>query len=194
MPAPKILVLPGSIRSGSPNVRLAALATKELTLADADVTLISLTDYPLPLFDGTPEQIASPPASALRLKHMMMAHQGVFIVTPEINAAVPPLLTNAIAWVSRVREQRAEPAHTPFRRRVFAVSSTSRAPAGGLGALLALRQTLELGCGALVIPEQVAIPRADQTFDEMDNLVDARLAGELHAQLERLVEMARLMM
>ena len=37
---------------------------------------------------------------------------------------------------------------------------------------MALRQILELGCGALVIPEQVAIPQADHAFDDMDNIID----------------------
>ena len=49
---PKILVIPGSLRTGSHNARLAALATKELALAEAEVTRISLADYPLPLFDA----------------------------------------------------------------------------------------------------------------------------------------------
>ena len=40
MSSPKILVFPGSLRTGSYNVKLAALATKELALADADVTRI----------------------------------------------------------------------------------------------------------------------------------------------------------
>ena len=52
MPIPKILVLPGSIRTGSHNVRLAALAAKELTLLDVEVTRISLVDYPLPIYDA----------------------------------------------------------------------------------------------------------------------------------------------
>ena len=51
MPAPKILVIPGSLRTGSHNVKLAALAAKELALAGAEVTRISLQDYALPLFD-----------------------------------------------------------------------------------------------------------------------------------------------
>jgi chromate reductase, NAD(P)H dehydrogenase (quinone) len=59
---------------------------------------------------------------------------------------------------------------------------------------MALRQVLELGCGALVIPEQVAIPQAEQAFDEMDNIADAGMANLLRAQLARLVDMARLMM
>ena len=61
MPAPKILVIPGSLRSGSYNVRLAALATKELALADADVTRISLADYPLPLYDADLAAKSGPP-------------------------------------------------------------------------------------------------------------------------------------
>ena len=52
MATPKILVLPGSTRAGSHNVKLAALAAKELALIDIDVTLISLADYPLPLYEG----------------------------------------------------------------------------------------------------------------------------------------------
>ena len=52
MAIPKILVIPGSTRTGSHNVKLAALAVKELTLIDADVTRISLQDYPLPIYDA----------------------------------------------------------------------------------------------------------------------------------------------
>ena len=38
--------------------------------------------------------------------------------------------------------------------------------------LMALRQILELGCGALVIPEQVSVANAADAFDDMDNLKD----------------------
>ena len=55
MSVPKILVFAGSIRTGSFNARLAALAAKELALAGADVTRISLEDYPLPIYDGDDE-------------------------------------------------------------------------------------------------------------------------------------------
>jgi chromate reductase, NAD(P)H dehydrogenase (quinone) len=48
MRRPKILVFAGSIRTGSFNGRLAALAARELALLAADVTRISLADYPLP--------------------------------------------------------------------------------------------------------------------------------------------------
>ena len=192
MPAPKILVIPGSTRIGSYNVKLAALAVKELTLIDADATRISLADYPLPIYKSGLEAKAGPPANALKLKQMIMAHQGVFIASPEYTASVAPMLKNAIDWVSRVRE-RGDPTYVAFKGRVFAISAASPGTLGGVRSLIALRQILELGCGALVIPEQVSIPHADRAFDERDELADLGTANLLRAQLARLVEMARLM-
>ena len=69
--APKILVIPGSLRTGSYNVRLAALATKELTLAEADVTRISLADYPLPIYDADLAAKSGPPFNAVKLKQLV---------------------------------------------------------------------------------------------------------------------------
>jgi chromate reductase len=193
MPSPKILVIPGSNRTGSHNVRLAALAAKELTLLDVEVTRISLVDYPLPLYDADLDANAGQPANALKLKQMMQAHHGVFITSPEYSASVSPLLKNAIDWVSRVRE-RGDPTYAAFKHRVFAIASASPGRAGGLRSLMALRQILELGCGALVIPEQLAISAADTAFDGMDNLADIRLTNLLRGELSRLVEVARLTM
>jgi chromate reductase len=190
---PKILVIPGSTRTGSHNVRLAALAAKELTLLDAEVTRISLADYPLPLYEADLDARAGQPAEALQLKQMIQAHHGVFITSPEYSASVTPLLKNALDWISRVRE-RGDPTYAAFKNRVFAIASASHASAGGLRSLMALRQILELGCGALVIPEQVAVPSAEFAFDDKDELVEMRLGNLLRAELTRLVEMARMMM
>jgi NAD(P)H-dependent FMN reductase len=192
MSAPKILVIPGSLRAGSHNARLAALAVKELALAEAEVTRISLADYPLPLFDADLAADSGPPQPAAQLKRMMMAHQGVFITSPEYSASVTPLLKNAIDWISRVRE-RGEPTYAAFKDRVFAIGSATSGGGGGLRSLMALRQILELGCGALVIPEQITVARADQAFDDMDNLKDESLAAALKALARRLVTLASVM-
>lgn len=190
---PKILIIPGSTRIGSSNARLAALAAKELTLIDAEVTRISLTDYELPIYDGALEGKGGPPQNAYKLKQMITTHHGVFIASPDYNASITPLLKNALDWVSRVRE-RNEPAYAAFKGRVFAIASASSESGGGLLGLMALRQILEAGCGALVLPEQVAIPQAESAFDSMDELVDGRLTNALRAQLARLVDVARMMM
>jgi NAD(P)H-dependent FMN reductase len=191
MPSSKILLFAGSIRSGSYNARLAALAAKVLTLAEADVTHISLQDYPLPLYDHGLE-VRGMPDNALKLKRMMMAHAGVLIVSPEYNASVPPLLKNAIDWISRVRE-RDEPPLAAYKNRVFALASASPGPYGGQRGLLALRQVLTAGCGALVIPDHVSVRYADKAFDDMDELVEAGAAQALTTMAQRLVDMARLL-
>ena len=189
---PKILVIPGSLRTGSHNARLAALATKELALAEAEVTRISLADYALPLFDADLASGSGLPAAAVQLKRMVMAHQGVFITSPEYSASVTPLIKNTIDWISRVRDP-GEPGYAAFKGRVFAIGSAASSGQGGLRSLMALRQILELGCGALVIPEQISVPRAEQAFDERDNLKDETLATALKAAMRRLVELASVM-
>ena len=190
MSLPKVLVFAGSIRTGSHNARLAALASKELLLAGADVTRISLADYAMPLYDANLETSSGPPANAMKLKQLMMTHQGVFIASPEYNASITPLLKNTIDWVSRVRE-RGEPALAAYKNRVFALGGASDGSYGGMRSLMALRQVLELGCGALVIPEQIAVMRASEAFDNMDNLKEERLANMLKRVAQRLTDMAR---
>lgn len=192
MLAPKVLVIPGSLRSSSHNGRLAALAAKELALAEADVTLISLVDYPLPLFDAEMTAEVGPPQNAVQLQRMLTAHQGVFITSPEYSASVTPLLKNTIDWLSRARA-RGEPTYAAFKDRVFAIGSASSGSGGGLRSLIALRQILELGCGALVIPEQISVAHAGEAFDDIDNFRDDGLAALLKAMARRLVELARAM-
>ena len=192
MPVPKILVIPGSLRARSYNVRLAALATKELTLADADVTRISLLDYPLPIYDADLAEESGPPPNALKLKQLMAAHAGVFIASPEYNASITPLIKNTIDWISVVRE-RGEPQLAVYQNRVFALGGASPGRSGAMQSLLALRQVLAVGCRALVLAEQVSVPNAEQAFDEMDELRDTRAAGQLKTVVRKLVEAARLL-
>jgi chromate reductase, NAD(P)H dehydrogenase (quinone) len=192
MADPKILVIPGSLRAKSYNVRLAALATKELTLADADVTRISLLDYPLPIYDADTAETAGPPSNAVKLKQLMSAHQGVFIASPEYNASITPLIKNTIDWISAVRE-RGEAPLAAYQNRVFALGGASPGRSGATHSLLALRQVLAVGCRALVIAEQVTVPNAEQAFDEMDELKDARAAGQLKLVVRKLVDTAKLL-
>src|ERR1700737_4691562 len=185
---PKVLVFAGSIRAGSFNARLAALAAKELMRAEADVSLISLSDYLLPLYDGDLEARSGPPESALKLKRAFCAHRGIFITSPEYNASLTPLLKNAIDWITRVREGK-EPPLAAFKDRVFALGAASNGTYGGMRSLLALRP--ELACGALVLPEQIAVRGASQAFDDMDELKDATAAELLKRVIGRLIDMAR---
>jgi NAD(P)H-dependent FMN reductase len=144
----------------------------------------------MPLYDGDLEAASGPPENAYKLKRLMCLQQGVFIASPEYNASITPLLKNTLDWVSRVREGR-EPPLAAYRGRAFALGAASNGTYGGMRSLIALRQVLELGCGALVIPEQLAVREAASAFDEMDNLKDERTAGVLQAVVNRLIDMAR---
>ena len=145
MSNPRILVFAGSIRTGSFNASLAALAAKELALAGADVTHISLQDFRMPIYDGDLEAASGAPDNAIKLKRMMMTHAGVFIASPEYNASVTPLLKNTLDWISRVRDGKETPL-AAYKNRIFALGSASNGAYGGMRSLLALRQVLEIGC------------------------------------------------
>jgi chromate reductase len=187
----KILVFAGSIRAGSYNARLAALMVKELTLLDAEVTQLSLADYPMPLYNGDDEKQSGPPANALKLKRHFMSHRGIFITTPEYNASITPLLKNTLDWISRVREE-GEPPLAAYRKNVFALGGASPGNFAAMRSLITARQVLELGCGAMVIPEQIAIRDAAHAFDDKDNLRDENSAKLLKSVAQRLIDVVQL--
>jgi NAD(P)H-dependent FMN reductase len=192
MSALKILVIPGSLRSGSLNAKLAAAAVHELVRMDAEVTRISLSDFPLPIYDGDLEAKSGVPNHAVNLKRMIGAHHGVLIVTPEYNSSVPALVKNTIDWVSRVQdahERRGE----VLRGRVFAIASASNGRLGGTRALAALRLILS-ACQATVIPNQLALSFADQAYDEMDHLKNAADSEALKALARQLIDISQRMM
>src|SRR5229473_5275022 len=168
MSALKILVIPGSLRTGSHNARLAAVAAYEFAQAGVDVTRISLADFPLPIYDGDLQTKSGVPKNAVNLKRMIGAHHGVLIVTPEYNSSVPPLVKNTIDWVTRVQDSH-ETRGQVFREKPFAIAAASQSRLGGTRALAALRLILTT-CHATVIPNQLALSFADQAYDDMDRL------------------------
>ena len=64
MAALKILVIPGSLRTGSLNAKLAAIATHHFAQAGVDVTRLSLADFTLPIYDGDLQTKSGVPKSA----------------------------------------------------------------------------------------------------------------------------------
>jgi len=186
--APKILVIPGSTRTGSLNIKLAAAATDELTRAGAEVTRISLGDFPLPIYDADLQTRSGVPKHAINLKRMIGAHQGVLWVTPEHNASVPALVKNTIDWVSRIQDGN-ESRGQVFRGRAFAVASASNSRFGGARALAALRLILT-ACQATVIPHQFALSFASEAYDEMDRLKHPPDAEALKTLAGQLIEMS----
>src|SRR5450755_5101658 len=188
MSALKILVIPGSLRSGSLNAKLAAAAGYELAQAGADVTRISLGDFPLPIYDGDLQTKSGVPKHAINLKRMIGTHHGVLIVTPEYNSSLPPLLKNAIDWVSRVHDAH-ETRGQVFRERAFAIAAASESRLGGARCLAALRLILS-ACQATVIPNQLALSFAGLAYDDMDRLKHPADIEALAALVRQLIEVS----
>jgi NAD(P)H-dependent FMN reductase len=192
MSALKILVIPGSLRTGSLNARLAAAAAYEFAQADAEVTRISLGDFPLPIYDGDLQSKSGVPKNAINLKRMIGAHHGVLIVTPEYNSSVPPLVKNTIDWVTRVQDA-SEARGQVFRETPFAIAAASGGRLGGTRALAALRLILS-ACHATVIPNQLALSFADQAYDDMDRLKHPADIEALKALVRQLIDVSQRMM
>src|ERR1700730_5025379 len=192
MAALKILIIPGSLRTGSHNARLAAAAGYQFAQAGVDVTRISLGDFPLPLYDGDLQTRSGVPKNAVNLKRMIGAHHGVLIVTPEYNSSVPPLVKNTIDWVSRVQDA-PEARGEVFRERTFAIAAASESRLGGARARAALRLVLP-ACHASVIPNQLALPFAAEAYDDMDRLKHPADIEALNALVRQLIDVSQHMM
>ena len=186
---PKILVFSGSTRGGSYNRMLAALAAKQLAILDADVTHVSLKDYALPIYDGDLEDSSGVPENARKLHRLFTSQDAVFIACPEYNAGVTPLLKNTLDWISRVSDP-----SDAYKNRIFALGAASPGGFGGMRGLIGMRTILEVGLGASVLPQMVAIQKAASAFDEKGNLVDERVSGQLEKLTEALIRTARLHM
>ena len=187
----KLLFLSGSAREGSFNKRLARLGAEIANANGIQATFADLGDYPMPIYDGDIEAKDGPPENARKLKALMELHQGVFIASPEYNSSIPPLVKNALDWVSRVKVDGEIP-NQVYKTRVFALGAASPGNFGGVRMTPHLRQVLELGLGALVLPDQILVPRANQAFDDHGHLADKAAMEMYKGLIQKLARIANI--
>ena len=176
---PRILAFAGSTRADSYNHRLVQIAADGAAAAGAEVTVLNLKDYPLPIMDEDLERDQGTPENAVRLKQLFAEHDGLLIASPEYNSSVTPLLKNTIDWVSRPAD--GEPMLAAFTGKTAAVMSASPGGLGGLRGLTHIRSILS-SIGVLVLPDQIAVSRAYEAFDDNGRLKDEKL----HARAQNL--------
>ena len=186
----RLLFFAGSTREGSLNRKLASLARHIAAANGIEAVLAELKDYPMPIYNGDLEAKEGPPERARAFKALLAEYQGVFIASPEYNSSVTPLLKNTLDWVTRVREK-GETGLEVFRSRVFAISGASPGSYGAMRSLLHLRQILEIGTGATVIPQQIAVPRAMDAFEADGSLKDKAQQTLCKSVVEALAVAAR---
>lgn len=174
---PKILAFAGSLRTDSFNKKLAKIAAAGARAAGAEVTLIDLRDFPLPLYDGDLEEKDGLPEAAKRLKKLMVDHHGLLLACPEYNSSIPGVMKNAIDWASR-QETDDEPSLVAFTGKIAALTSASPGALGGLRGLVTVRSILG-NIGVLVLPDQVAVSKAHEAFEADGSLKDKKVQGKV---------------
>jgi NAD(P)H-dependent FMN reductase len=189
MSQPKIVAFAGSLRSGSFNKKLLALAADAARAAGAEVTVVDLRELALPLFDQDLEDASGLPEGAKKFKALLRASDGFLIASPEYNSSVTAALKNAIDWASRA-ESDDEPSLVAYKGKVAALFAASPGALGGLRGLVTLRSILA-NIGVLVLPDQVAISKAHEAFDDAGKLKDERKAKQVAALAKSLVETLR---
>lgn len=167
----KILAFAGSVRRASFNKCVLAIAVRGAEAAGASVTVVDLADHALPLFDQDLESSQGLPDAAKRLKTLFLQHDALLLACPEYNSSITPLLKNTIDWVSRPAP--GEAALAAYRGKVAGLVSASPGALGGLRGLRHVREILG-NIGVLVVPQQVAVSKADAAFDDAGNLKDAK--------------------
>ncbi len=188
--SPRILAFAGSARKESYNKKLVRIAATGARSAGAEVTLIDLADYPLPLFNQDEEAQFGLSENCRKLKELMLSHQGFLISSPEYNSSITPLLKNTIDWASRQA-----PGEAPlacFTGKVALLMSASIGSLGGLRGLVHVRSIFG-NIGTLVLPQTLSVSFAADAFARDGSLQDGKkqaatekLGADLAAFLQRL--------
>ena len=174
----KILAFAGSLRRDSYNRRLLPFAVDGAHAAGADVTVLDLADYPLPIMDENLEARDGLPENARKLKTLFKAHAGLLLACPEYNSSITPLLKNTLDWISR--QDGAESGAVPYRNKVVALVSASDGRWGGMRGLRHVREILTtLGC--VVLPDQYMLSAAESAYDETGRFKDEKVRQSVAA-------------
>ena len=180
----KILAFAGSTRESSYNKKLVNIASKIAQNTGAQVKVIDLRDYPLPLYDGDLEEKSGVPDNALAVRAMMMESHGIILSCPEYNSAISAVLKNTIDWVSRPVPN--QPALAAFTGKTAALLAASPGALGGLRGLASVRSILS-NLGMIVVPKQYALSNAANAFNN-DSLKDESTHDRVSDVIKQLIQ------
>ena len=175
-----IIAFAGSNRGGSLNRNALNLAVEGARLGEADVDVVDLRDFVMPLYDADWHAANGVPEATRRLRERMRSARGLLIASPEYNASITPLLKNTIDWLSQSVADGfgAGGGRMPFENKTVGLLGAS---AGAFGTIRALPHVSYIlsNLGAVVLPI-VAVPGADKLY-----AADGSIANERQAKLLR---------
>jgi chromate reductase, NAD(P)H dehydrogenase (quinone) len=180
--SPRIISFAGSLRAEANNKKLARAMARGAEQAGAEVRLLDLKDYPLPVLDadlfdsrnsdphrlfdeggrvGPPHDVPLP-ESLLRLKQHMQWADGWLVATPEYGGSIPGMLKNLIDWLTRLAPGEAPLDNFTYKIVARACVCLEGNGHGALGELTRVLNTL----GVVVLPGNDIFYVADDLFDD----------------------------
>lgn len=182
----RIIAFAGSTRTGSYNKNILKTAVFGAREAGAEVSVIDLRDYPMPLYDGDLEEKEGIPENGKKLKDLFNTHHALLLALPEYNSSISGVFKNTIDWISRT--EKGEIPLQCFIGKVAGLISASIGAYGGMRGLVHTRAMLE-NINVLVMPDQVCVSRAAEAFDEDGNLKDEKLKKKIEKLGANLVDL-----
>lgn len=191
MDALRLLAISGSSRTGSWNRRLLDCGIAAARARGAEVDVLDLAALELPLYHGDIEKNAGVPAGARTFRDALAGHDALLLVTPEYNGFPAPLVVNAFDWLSRLPPEDGRPAGLAVTaNKPVGLMSASPGPYGGLRSLNYTRQFVSMALQMMPVPQQLAVGRANEAFDEAGALKDPKTQVSLEAVIDRLLRVA----
>lgn len=182
----KIIALAGSLKASSFNKQLVKVAAAGAEKTGAEVQVVDLADFAIPLYSEDLEAEGTP-AAVNDLKHLFAQSQGILLASPEYNGSMPGVLKNVLDWLSRPSKE--ADIGSAFQGKVAGIMATSPGSLGGLRGLSHVRDVL-YNLGTVVNPNQIAVPSAFQAFDENGQLTDEEILARVEGLGAQIAEMA----
>jgi len=109
------------VASVNKNMELALNIQEVVTELEAQSEIINLVALDLPMYTSVLENENGIPNTVKDLATHLQIFDALIIVSPEYNGSMPPVLNNAIAWVSRVGDD----FRAIFNQKFIAIASHS---------------------------------------------------------------------
>jgi NAD(P)H-dependent FMN reductase len=183
MSQPRILVLVGSLRSGSVNRRLAEAAVHAAPGGAEVVIYDGLGE--VPFYNEDIDVPGEVPAAAEALRSAVAAADGLLLFTPEYNGTIPATLKNAVDWLSRPYGAGA------LKDKPVAVVSASISENAGRWAHGDTVKSVGVAGGAVVADAGLHFGAIGGRFAETHPRNDAAAVAELAATVQRLLDATR---
>jgi NAD(P)H-dependent FMN reductase len=183
----KLLLLPGSRRQDSINVRLLQAVELKLKTLGVETDLVTSGELNAPIYDGDCEAKVGVPDSIKALNKRMNEANGIVVTSPEYNGFFSPLLKNTLDWMSRSQDD--QPGTKVFMDKPALVLAASPGPMAAARALPHIRTQLS-NLGLNVYRAQLGVGRAGSVLSDTGEITDVKVNEQVDALLSGFTEFA----